>query len=115
MFVKRNSGLTTLQWIDRALIREAITRMVLMRDLEYFTFPKHFEEVENVDEFGVAGASCDGVERNEDKAAVGMLLLECLEALLVFRIHVLGGFYFESHLGIADDNIHLFFVVCVPI
>ena len=43
--------------------------------LEYFTIPEHLEEVKDVDEFGVAGTACDGVERHEDKSAIRMFLI----------------------------------------
>ncbi len=43
--------------------------------LEYLSVPKHLQEVEYVDELGVAGAACDGVERHEDKAAIRMFLI----------------------------------------
>lgn len=90
-------------------------RMVPWRVLEYFTVPEHLQEVEDVDEFGVAGATCDGVERHKDKAAVWMLLLEGIETFRVFRFHVLGGFYFDGHLGIANNHIDLLLVIGVPI
>ena len=44
-----------------------------------------------------------------------MLLTKGFETLLVFGFHALGGLDFNGHFSVAYDDIHLFFVVGVPV
>ena len=44
-----------------------------------------------------------------------MLLAEGFEAFPVLGLHLPGGLDFDGHLGVTDDDIHLFLVVGVPV
>ena len=83
--------------------------------LEYFSTPKHPEKVQDIDEIHVARTAGDGVERNENQTAVGMLLPEGFEAFAVLGLHMLGRLNLDGHFGVTDYDIDLLVVVGVPI